>query len=108
MQIGNLDRRVTFQTANHTPDSTGYIGPAYADAFTVWAEVVPQDLRNAEPFVDQTFNPQQVMIFRVRYRTDIDTTMRILHNNEIYDIEMVVEIGRREGLEIVARALVVA
>jgi head-tail adaptor len=34
----------------------------------------------------------------VRYRSDVDTTMRIMHDSTYYYIVGIVQIGRKEGL----------
>ena len=37
----------------------------------------------------------------IRYRSDVDTTMRIMHDNVYYYIVGVVQIGRKEGLMLI-------
>lgn len=106
MNAGKLDRRITIQSLVETQDDFGQPVQTTVVLATVWANVAP--LRGKEPFQGEQFNAQQVVVFTVRWRDDVDATMRIEHEGETYDIQSVSEIGRREGLEIVGFALVTA
>jgi head-tail adaptor len=39
----------------------------------------------------------------MRYRDDIRETMRIVHNERIYNINAIAEVGRKDWLEITAK-----
>jgi SPP1 family predicted phage head-tail adaptor len=106
MNAGKLDRRITIQSVTEAQDNAGQ--PVQTDVLlaTVWAQV--EALRGREPFQGDQFNAQQVTVFTIRYRDDVDATMQIIWEGEEYDVQSVKEIGRREGLEISALALVTA
>ena len=106
MQAGKLDRRITIQSPTSTRDGAGQPVEAWALLATVWARV--EHLRGKEPFQGQEFNAQRTSVFTIRYRTDLDETMRIIFDGDTYDILAIAEKGRREGLEITALALVPA
>jgi SPP1 family predicted phage head-tail adaptor len=103
MLAGELDKQITLQAPNGAPDDYGQAAPTYADVATVWASYKPAPLREysasraAEAAIDATF--------RIRWRTDLQATWRIRYGELVFDIESYAEIGRREGLEILARAL---
>lgn len=107
MRAGKLDRRITFQTLTDGQDAAGGITEAWANLVTnptVWAYVHP--LTGREFFAAQQVNAEIDTVFEVRYRSDITPKMRIVHDSKNYDIREIKEIGRRNGLEILARAIV--
>lgn len=106
MQAGTLDRRIVIQTFTTTQDGAGQPVPTPSTLATVWAAV--DSLRGKEPFQGEQFNAQRVSVFKIRWRDDIDETMQIVHDGDTYDIQSIIEVGRREGLEISALALVPA
>lgn len=106
MNAGKLDRRITINTTTTAQDNAGQPIATTVLLATVWAHV--DQLRGREPFQGEQFNAQQLTVFTIRYRSDVDETMSIVHDGETYDIQSIREIGRREGLEITALALVTA
>ena len=102
MLAGELDKEITLQAPSGAPDGYGQAAPTYADIATVWASYKPATLREycasraAEAAVDATF--------RIRWRSDVQAGWRILFGSLVYDIQSYAEIGRREGLEILALA----
>ncbi len=106
MNAGKLDRRITIQSRVETQDNSGYPSQTTSVLATVWARV--ETLRGREPFQGEQFNAQQITVFTIRYRSDVEPTMQIAFEGEAYDIQSVSEIGRREGLSISTLALVTA
>jgi SPP1 family predicted phage head-tail adaptor len=107
MRAGEFDRRITFERAAGTQASpSGEQVLTWAAEATVWAQVAP--LSGTELFRAQQFGAKVDTRFRVRWivSTSItpDETLRILYGGRYYDIRSVIEIGRREGLEIMAEA----
>jgi SPP1 family predicted phage head-tail adaptor len=102
MLAGELDRLITLQAPSGAPDDYGQAAPTYSDVATVWASYKPAPLREfsasraAEAAIDATF--------RIRWRSDVQATWRIQFGELSFDIASYAEIGRREGLEILARA----
>jgi len=106
MQAGKLDRRITIQSQSASQDGAGESVPTWAPLCTVWAHTA--SLRGKEPFQGQEFNAQMTTVFTIRWRDDVDVTMRVIFDGDTYDVFSVYEIGRREGLEIAALAMVPA
>ena len=106
MQAGKLDRRIVIQSRSLAQDGAGQPVETWATLCTVWANV--EHLRGSEPFQGEQFNAQRKTTFKVRWRDDIDETMQVVFDDDTYRVQSVVEIGRREGLEITALALVPA
>ena len=105
VRAGNLDRRITIEKNTPVQDSdSGELVAGWATLATMWAQVRP--LRGSERFEAQRENAERVSVFRIRHRTDIDETMRIVYGGDEYDIESIAELGRSEGLEITATARV--
>lgn len=110
VMAGRMDRRITFQTFTESADGAGEPVKTWANLAsnpTVWAEVLPLALTNRGGGME-VFDAEQILgladtRFRIRYRSDITVEMRIVYASVNYDIESVSEIGRREGVDIVAR-----
>ncbi len=75
-----------------------------ASFFEVWAQ--KEDLVGRELFVAQQIAAKTNTRFRIRYVDGVTPreTLRIVCDGRDYDITAVSEIGRREGLEILAWA----
>jgi SPP1 family predicted phage head-tail adaptor len=103
VRSGDLDRRVGILALTTTQDTAGQEVESYSQIAEVWAEVV--DLRGGEAFAAASVNSQMVTRFRLRWRTDITTEHRLRFDGRDYDIiQKPIEIGRKAGLEIMARA----
>lgn len=103
MRAGALDRRVTILQRTVTQDDAGQAVESYSEVAEVWAEVT--DLRGREFFAAASVNSEMVTRFRLRYRGDVTTKHRLGHAGRQYDIiQNPIEIGRRAGIEVLARA----
>lgn len=102
MRAGRMDRKITFQRKVEARDGYGAITFTWQDvARDVWAEKVEQ--RGREYLAAKQHTPEMQRIYRVRYRSDVDTTMRVLADGQGWDIQHVAELGRRRGLEITCK-----
>lgn len=106
MQAGRLDRRIRIEEATTSADSFGQPLETWALVAEVWAELAP--LKGGERWMAQQVTAETTTRFRIRYRDDVTEKMRIVYDGAEYDIASVTEIGRREGLEIMATAKVPA
>ena len=103
MKAGRLDRRIALQRKTATQNDYGEEVVTWSTLATVWAEMLPGAGR--ESFTAQQFAGFINATFRVRWSTvsagltDID---RISFDGRVFNITEVREIGRREGLELVA------
>lgn len=99
MRAGSLDRRVTLRRPVTTDNAYGEPAPAWTDVATVWAKVVQGA---AGEVMARGVAARVDVLFRIRWRTDVTTAWRIVHGADTYDIQSIAEVGRREGLEILA------
>ena len=102
MTTQQLDRIVTIQQRTATRDSFGGEVVTWVDLDTVWASFRPQStterFRN-ESNIEQASN---TAAFRIRWRADLDETMRVVQDGHEWDIEGIVEVGRRDKLDLIA------
>jgi SPP1 family predicted phage head-tail adaptor len=68
---------------------------------TVWAEKIP--VRGSERYAAMQTVAEVDTRFKIRYRTDVSPLDRVVCNGITYDVLGVLEIGRREGWEILAK-----
>lgn len=103
LAAGKLDRVVRILTVTETADAVlnGLVRTTVTLA-DVWAE--KRDLRGREFFAGAAANSEIDTIFRIRWRSDVTPLDRLSLDGREYDIVSVAEIGRREGLEINAKA----
>lgn len=104
LQAGQLDRQVTIQRRAETRETAlGSVQVTWPVLATVWAQVVESSTASDEAMRAgvQTFaRPSKV---RIRWRSDIDTTMRINHGGQLLQILGIAELGRRQGLELACK-----
>lgn len=98
MNPGGMDRRVVIENYATSTDDWGHPVRTWSTLASVWAQ--KKDVQA----IERTEQAQIVALtytqFRIRYRSDVDTTMRISYGNTYFYITGVKELGRREGLEI--------
>lgn len=103
MRIGDLDRRITLQREQETQTPSGAPVREWVDVATVWASM------RQMPGRERWQAPQALAVrtatWRIRWRSDVQETWRFLFRGEVWRIDGLAEIGRREGLEITATAL---
>lgn len=102
MRAGRLDRRITLQSVTRTQDAAGQAIESWADLATCWAEVRP--VRGAEAVAGGERQATSLREFRIRWREGVTPQYRIVFEARNYDIRDVQEIGRREGLLLIAEA----
>lgn len=101
MRAGNLDRLIELRHRVLTQNSHGEQVPSYPSAYaTVWAEKLDQRAR--EYFAAQGTQAEATTRFRIRWRSDVVMTDRLVLDSVNYDIVQISEIGRRQGLELFA------
>jgi SPP1 family predicted phage head-tail adaptor len=104
--IGKLNKRITIQEQNRTPDGGGgfsVVWQSIAANPSVYASVVP--LSGGEVLSMRQLENTVTHRVMIRYRSDITTAMRILNGTEVYDIKSIINIGgRNEYIEILATA----
>lgn len=104
MRAGTMDRRITLQHRSLTPDAHGQKVVGYITYAEVWAQRL--DVTARERLASQQVIAESSCRFRLRYRNDVVATDRVLCEGVTYNITPPTEIGRREGIEILASAVV--
>lgn len=105
MRSGDLDKSIIVQSRTLSQNETGEAVETWAKihtADTIAAAVRP--FRGAERFAAQGVIAEQIVTFKIRYRSDVTPLNRIVYDGRNYDIGAVREVGRRDGLEIDATA----
>lgn len=96
MKYSQLDRRITIEQPTITQDAAGQPVPTWSTLVTVWAEKDAR-LGNEQVQADQVTS-QNLVNWRIRYRTGITNKMRISYDGNYYGIESKIEEGRKEYL----------
>ncbi|RMD51895.1 head-tail adaptor protein [Candidatus Parcubacteria bacterium] len=101
LAAGRLDRKISIEKPTVTQDAnSGEVTHTWTLVQKVWAQVTP--IRSKEKFLF----PRELGVltnkFTIRYLSGIDETYRIVYDGKNWDILSIEEIGRNEGLVIVA------
>jgi SPP1 family predicted phage head-tail adaptor len=101
---GDLDRRITFEQRSTSQDATyGTQTLSWTTVATVWAQVRDVLPSRAEDIADNVSIARRPARIRIRYRTGLDSTMRIdIGGRKLRITAGPAEIGRREGIEFMA------
>lgn len=100
---GTLDRQIIIQTRSTTADAYGTPVETWADTVTVWSGIEYPKTGSGEQYYDAVPIATTSVVFTIRYR-DIDpASNRVKYNGEVYDIERIGEIGRRNFTTITAK-----
>lgn len=102
LKAGDLDQRITLQIRSIVKDAYGQDTITWVDVATVWAQC--QALRGREFFAAAQVQQEQTVKVRIRYRSDVTPTWRLLWRGHPYDITAVIPVGRNDLLEIMCTA----
>lgn len=87
MKAGKLNRRIRIERPGTVPDALGQPIPGWSLVAEVWANI--RHLNGIETLkADQPKSVVKASI-RIRYRTDIDASMRVVYGSAVYDIQAV-------------------
>lgn len=103
MKGGILDRRIIIQNKSEVVATNGQRTLTWATFLTVWSNPVEKD--GFEKTDNNNRSTNRMVHFRIRYNSTITNEMRILWGSEYYKIEDTKELGRQDGLIIVASLL---
>ena len=104
MRAGSLDRRLTILRRTLARNAYGEQVEEFETLDTVWAAKL--DTTGRELFTAKGTIGENSTRFRIRYRSDLYLTDRLSYNGTEYDITQIAELGRKDGLELVAVAKV--
>lgn len=102
MRPGAMDRLVTLY--KRTVASLSDYGEEVVTWATeqVWAE--RRELRGDERWAAQQVVGTRACRYRIRYRTDLAVDDRLVDGSDTYNVHAIVELGRKEGLELTCTA----
>lgn len=84
MHIGAFKNRITIQYLESTINERGFEGEEWKEYKTVWASVT--NLHGREYFAAATVQAENTVKFTIRYISGIDTTMKIMFEDKLYNI----------------------
>ena len=84
MRARQIRNRIQLQQQTKTRNSMGGEIKTWVDVATVWTEKLHQSSR--EFFSVQKVTAEITDLFKIRYRQNIDTKMRLVFDGKIYDI----------------------
>jgi SPP1 family predicted phage head-tail adaptor len=93
-----MDRRVTLESRTVTRGQDGSEAIVWTQVAEVWAQITP--LRGQERYSAGAEQPEHDAMIRIRWRDNVSSGMRVVHSGRIWDIQSVLEVGRREGLDL--------
>lgn len=100
---GELDKRATLQVRTVAANAYNEPVETWAELATVWTKVEYPKTGSEEAFEDNINIAATRVDFTIRYRTDVGFVERILYESEVYDIERIAELGRRDYLKITGK-----
>lgn len=104
MPAGAMDRSVAIQArVLSAPNQLGEQIASYVTFATVYGEKT--ELSGSQQLVAQQTTAEKITRFRIYWRTDVNTTCRLIVDGETYDVTYIAELGRRKGLLLTAKAL---
>ena len=98
MNIGSLRDRITIQDYTTTYNALNEPAKAWTDFVTVWAEVMINQGR--EFWGAKKFNAELSGIVKIRYNHDITELMRIIYDDETYQITAVIQDVKKSWTEL--------
>ena len=101
MLAGRLDRSVLIESLTEAGDTTGDVVETWTPVATVWAS--KRDIGGKEYLSAAQEHADVTAVFRMRYRADVDATCLLTCEGNVFDIVNTKELGRREGLELMAK-----
>lgn len=107
MNVGKLDRRITFQDKTSTRNAVGGFVDSWSDYASRWAQhrQMPVTAELSANQKDKLFYGEGDTIFVIRFDDQINNDMRISYNGNLYSIEGTREYGdgRQVYMEISAK-----
>lgn len=107
MNVGKLDRRVTFQASTKTRNSVGGFVETWADYASRWAwhRQMKVTAELSADMKDRMFYGEGDTVFVIRFDDNIHAEMRLSYDGNLYSIEGIREFGegRQVYMEISAK-----
>jgi len=101
---GKLNRRLALQSNTPSQDSYGDTIESWSLIGNVWAEMV--SAKGSEKFTGQQDAGFDTVVWRIRYRSDLDNLDRVVFESQNYDILGVNEEGYKTNLILITKAII--
>lgn len=99
MRAGGLIHRVIIQRQHKRIGSMGGTEKSWSDYWACWAEV--RDLSGSEVLQSEQVKSKIIARCFIRYKSGLDSSMRLLHGDNIYQIESFInKDGKNNMLEL--------
>lgn len=98
MNVGSFNRLITIESRPTAKDSGGEYTGSWSTVCTPWSLVKEESSNEAND--DGSIVVNNITTFWIRYRTTLDSSMRILYNDKYYQITGIQEVGFNEYLKI--------
>ena len=103
MAAGKFDRRITLEACHNRITAAGATEQIWTPVASAWAELVSSS--GGESFGDDQVTAVTRATWRIRYRTNITTAMRVIARGQVYEINEVSEPDRNRELVLSCTAL---
>lgn len=100
LKSGELQEPITLQSRSVAKDAAGQEVITWVDVANVWAKVIPLNAR--EFFAASAVQQEQTLRFRIRARTDVVPTWRLVWNGKNHDITGVLPSPSNEFIDVLA------
>lgn len=98
LETGKLTDRITVQSFTQSRDSFGQPIETWYDLVSLWAWV---KYTSGKEFMSAGQQAETQASMRIRYRTDIDTSMRVSFNAKLFNIKAVLPSAERDYVDLV-------
>lgn len=93
MNIAKLDRFIIIQSKSTSVDAYGNDAGTYSNFASVWAN---RTSKVAEEFFEgSTITSETIYTYTIRYRSDLNSKMRLLDGDETFDILAITHADKR-------------
>ena len=103
MAAGKFDRRITLEACHTTTTLAGASEQIWRPVASAWAELVSSS--GGESFGDDQVTATKRATWRIRYRPNVTTAMRVVFRGQVYEINDVSEPDRNRELVLSCTAL---
>ena len=105
IRSGNLHKKITIQQVTEGRTESGAVTETWSTFAEPFASVEPVSGR--EYFAAQQVQAENTVKFRIRYQRGINPKMRILYNDNVYDIQSIINGSERNDELLIMAALYV-
>lgn len=104
MNIGGMNTKIIIERNTPTKSTNGAEIPSWATLATLWADKRPVSGRETLQGADRVITTEAAS-FYTHYYSGITTKDRINESGRYWNLRYVREVGRREGLELLAEVV---